>query len=130
MGIFSRRPTVPRIEPTPTHLDIEWFRDYVDDVFDRSGVDPNDRENTVGLLGRITSMLGLTARSPMLQNDAAWAWEQTQAYIGSDEGMPWNVASLVAGWDVRSVPVMEQELDKFRVMVIDAGRRFGEFRDE
>jgi hypothetical protein len=48
MGFLSRTPRT--VEPVPTHLDMAWFRTWMDGIIRDSGVDPANDANGIALL--------------------------------------------------------------------------------
>jgi hypothetical protein len=126
MGFLSRTPTT--IEPVPTHLDMAWFRTWMDGIIRDSGVDPANDANGIALL----TMAGISSHHAgddlMERYDGAWARPILARYMQSDGATPWGAVELIAGWNRETLPILEQNLADFAEMLIPAGREHGEFR--
>lgn len=126
MGLFNRTPNT--IEPVPTHLDMAWFRTWMNGIIHDSGVDPTKDANGIALLtmaGRSTHNVG---NDLMERYEGAWAKPILAEYMQSDEASPWGAVEIIAGWRRDAVPILEENLVSFAEMLVEAGREQGEFR--
>jgi hypothetical protein len=119
MGFFSRAPRT--IDPVPTHLDVAWFRNWIDEIIRESGVDPANDANGIALLwmaGRSTEAAGADL---MDRYDGAWAKPILADYMRTDGATPWGAIELIAGWDRNSVPVLEENLVSLAKICVEVG---------
>lgn len=118
------------LSPVKTHLDVEWFYGYIQGILKESRVDLDDGQNVEGLTVRISRVIAQIARDLMEANNALWAWRQFLKNAVRDDATPWRDVSVIAGWDSRAVPVVEQRLMKYRGMLVSAGRNAGNFHTD
>ena len=126
MGLFNRTPTT--IEPVPTHLDMAWFRTWMNEIIHDSGVDPTNDANGIALVTMAAMSTHAAANDLMDRYDGAWAKPILAGYMRSDGATPWGAVEVVAGWRRDAVPILEQNLTSFAEMLVEAGRKEGEFR--
>lgn len=122
MAIFGRQ---RRVEPPPPYGD-EWFSRYWDDVFQQSGV-ADDGQNRIQLVMMTLKVL----------DDQAFDWfrqlndSRAPSYYSSliDKSAPIGErTSYLLSWNPTVSNLMQQKLEKFHGIFIQAGQRHGHFR--
>ncbi len=126
MGFFNRAPKT--IEPVHTHLDMPWFRAWMNAIIRDSGVDPTNDANGIALLTMAALSTHNAGNDLMDRYDGTWAKPLLAEYMQSDQATPWGAVEVIAGWNRESVPIMEQNLVSFAEMLVEAGKRHGEFK--
>jgi len=119
MGFFSRPPTT--IDPVPTHLDMAWFRTWIDGIISESGVDPANDANGIALLTMAGMSTHVAAADLMDRYGGAWAKPILADYMRTDGATPWGAIELIAGWDRNSVPVLEENLVSLAKILVEVG---------
>ena len=130
MGFLSRAlGGHPQIVPTDNKLDIHWFRGWMDRVVDGSGVDRGDEENHLTLITKLEMVIIHNSGTQMELQGHDWAIKQFRQYREESESRPpWELTAFLAGYDIRMIEYLESQLNKFETIVVEAGRRDGEFR--
>jgi hypothetical protein len=127
MGLFSRTPNT--IQPIPTHLDMAWFRAWMNGVIHSTGVDPTNDANGIALLtmgGMSTHVVG---NDLMDRYGGAWAKPILAEYMGTDGATPWGAVEVIAGWRQDAVPILEQNLASLAETLVEVGpAEDGEFK--
>jgi hypothetical protein len=126
MGFFSRTPNT--IEPVPTHLDMAWFRTWMSGIIRDSGVDPTNDANGIALVTMAAISTHNCGNELMDEFGGAWAKPILAEYMQSDQATPWGAVEVIAGWRRDTVAALEQNLVTFAEMLVEAGRKQGEFR--
>jgi len=119
MGLFSRTPR--SIEPVSTHLDMAWFRTWVDGVIRDTGVDPKNPDNGIALLYMAGKSIFMAGFELMDKFGGAWAKPILDEYMNSDEATPWGAVELIAGWDRDTVPALERTMRDLHDIAVDVG---------
>jgi hypothetical protein len=119
MGLFDRRPKT--IEPVPTHLDMGWFRTWVNGIIKESGVDPANDANGVALLWMAGKSIHACGDDLMERYEGAWARPILAEYMQSDEATPWGAIEVIAGWRRDAVPILEQNLVSMAQIAVEVG---------
>lgn len=124
VALFKKRS--PTVVPVATHLDIDWFIAWTNEILTATGIAGSEAE-LAGIMTRAMNLLVIAASRMMEKEDAPWAIEQMRAFAERDDATPWDLCSFVAGWDERAVDNLEYNLDAFKPKMIEAGQAVGTF---
>ena len=127
MGLFSRTPNT--IEPVPTHLDMAWFRTWMNRVIHDTGVDPTNDANGIALLTMAGMSTHVAGNDLMDRYEGAWARPILARYMETDGATPWGAVEVIAGWREDAVPILEQNLVSLAEILVEVGpAEDGEFK--
>ena len=117
------------IKPASSYLNADWFARYWNQIIADSGVDQGDDGNQIELILFTLNLLDDAAKQYMAQLSDTRAYAAYQVAMNNpNNATAENKVSLIIGWNPQTASLLEQKLEKFSGILVQAGRKFGYLR--